>query len=81
MQHKVLITAGGNRRLIRFMCTDVPGGLNERDGKYLHINDQVIVVFDMLSPQCRIIVIVQGIPVTEEVLDLQQERSILPVLW
>lgn len=63
------------------MCTNVPGGLNERDGKYSHINDQVIVVFDIFSRQCRITVIIQGIPVAEEVLALQQERNILPVLW
>lgn len=63
------------------MCTSVPEGLNEGDGKYLHINDQVIVVFDIFSHQCRITVIIQGIPVAEEVLALQQGRNILLVLW
>lgn len=59
----------------------MPGGLNESGGKFSHINDRVIVVFDISLPRCRILVVIQGIPVSEEVPVLHPERNILRILW
>lgn len=42
---------------------------------------QVIIVFDILLLSCRIMLVIQAIPVSEEVPGLQQERNILLILW
>lgn len=42
---------------------------------------QVIIVFDILLLSCRIMLVIQAIPVSEEVPGIQQERNILLILW
>lgn len=48
----------------------------------MHINGRVmIVVHDILPLCCRIMQVIQAIPVSEEAAKLQLERNILLILW